>query len=612
MTPVLSVRGLRVTYPGPPQVHALDGVDLELQQGECLAVIGESGSGKSSLARAALGVLGDARSTGSIHLGDIDLTALDEEGWRAVRWRRVALVFQSSAALNPVLRVGSQVAEAVQVHWSARRGAAQARAEAVLARVGLTADMVDRYPRELSGGERRLTLLAVALACDPEVLILDEPTAGLDPITRGRVLTMLGELRAEGRSLLLLTHDLDAVAAVADRTTVLYRGWVAERGPAALVLDEPRHPYTVGLLGARPTLATIKDLRPIRGDPPDPTVLAVGCPFMGRCTQSIDRCAAARPPEVTPDGEEDDGRLVGCIRGGVVPVVRACALRKSYSVQSRGLRRRRVDAVSDVSLEVREGEVVGLVGPNGAGKSTVGLMLLRLLEPDGGSIELEGRDLLAADGPALTAARRRAQMLFQDPTEALSPRLSVAVAVREPLDVQRIGEPAERAEAVRRALTDARLPTDAGFLQRRAHELSGGQLQRVALARALVLEPKLLVADEPLEGLDPSERAAALHLLKTLQVERGMAMVLVSHDLAVVLRVADRVVVLDGGRIVEQGTGTHLLLAAQHPVTRALLAASGRNDALSFNGGLVSTDGAPHTSEHKEEMRCAGTASPAS
>lgn len=611
MSAALTVRGLRITYPGPPPVHALDGVDLDLRHGECLAVFGESGSGKSSLARATLGLLGDARCSGSVHLGDTDLAALDENGWRAVRWQRLALVFQSSSALNPVLRVGAQVAEAVQVHWNMRSGAAKARAEDVLEWVGLAADQADRYPRELSGGERRLALLAVALACDPDVLILDEPTAGLDPITRGHVLTLLAQLRAQHRSLLLLTHDIEAVSQVADRTMVLYRGWVAEHGPVARVIDDPRHPYSVGLLNARPTLATIKDLRGIRGDPPDPTSVAAGCPFLPRCTQSIDRCADGRPGEVVPDGEDEAGRLVACVRGGLVQVVRARNLRKSYPVHSRGLQRRRVDAVADVSLDVREGEVVGLVGPNGAGKSTVGLMLLRLLEPDAGSVELEGQDLLAAEGPALTAARRRAQMLFQDPAEALSPRLSVADAVREPLDVQRIGTPAQRAEAVRRALTDARLPSNAGFLQRRAHELSGGQLARVALARALVLEPKLLVADEPLEGLDPSERATILQLLKTLQVERGMAMVLISHDLAVMLRVADRVMVLDGGRIVEQATGTRLLLAPQHPVTRALLAAAGRDPALSMNGGPAAHDGPPHTSEYEEDLRCAETDSPA-
>ena len=405
-TPALAMHDLRITYTRPPSVQALDGVDLELGTGECLAVIGESGSGKSTVARAALGLLEGATVEGSVHLGDLDLSTLDEEGWRAVRWRRLALVFQSTTALNPVLRVGDQIAEPVEVHLGAGGGEATRRAGALLDRVGLGAEKAGRYPHELSGGQKRLVLLAMALACDPEVLILDEPTAGLDPLTRAAMLELLAQLRAEHRSLLVLSHDVDAVAALADRVTVLYRGWAAERGPAARVVDDPRHPYTFGLLNARPTLATVKDLRGIRGDPPDPTAVAVGCPFRERCTQAIEPCGDARPPELAPDGE-DGRRVVGCVRGGVVPVVCARDLRKAYSVRTVALRRARIQAVDGVSLDVRHGEVVGLVGPNGAGKSTLGMMLLALIEPDGGSLELEGRDLLAADGdaPRLRAAR---------------------------------------------------------------------------------------------------------------------------------------------------------------------------------------------------------------
>jgi peptide/nickel transport system ATP-binding protein len=600
-SPALSVRDLRITYPGPPPVQALDGIDLDLEAGECLAVIGESGCGKSTLARAALGLLEDATVEGSVHLGELDLSGLDEDGWRAVRWQRLALVFQSTSALNPVLRVGDQIGEAMQVHLDLRGREAADRAATLLERVGLDADKAGRYPRELSGGQQRLVLVAMALACEPEVLMLDEPTAGLDPLTRENMLELLGELRAERRSLLVLSHDIDAVGTVADRVAVLYRGWTAERGPAARVIDDPRHPYTFGLLNARPTLSTIKDLRGIRGDPPDPTTLAVGCPFRERCTQAQERCGDGRPPELAPEGE-DAARVVGCVRGGVVAVVRARELRKAYTVRTGALRRTRVQAVDGVSLEVRHGEVLGLVGPNGAGKSTLGQLLLLLVEPDGGSLELEGRDLLAADAEGRAAARRGAQMLFQNPYEALSPRLTVREAVREPLDVQELGTAAEREEAVRRTLAAVRLPPEGGFLGRHTHELSGGQLQRVSLARALVLEPRLLVADEPLEGLDPSEQAKMLHLLKDLQVERGMAMVLVSHNLAVVLRTADRVLVLDEGRTVEEATGSQLLAAPRHPVTRRLLAASGRPTAFD---DTEAQNGAPPHRTRQEEKQCA-------
>lgn len=377
--------------------------------------------------------------------------------------------------------------------------------------------------------------------------------------------------------MLVLTHDADAAQLLADRAVVVYRGWLAEVGPAESVLAQPRNPYSWALLNARPTLASVKDLRGIRGDPPNPADVAPGCPFFGRCTQGIaDLCTPARPPLVTPAGE-DGPRLVACVRGGVVPVLSARNLRKSYRVPGGLLRRPQVPAVDGVSVEVHEGEVVGLVGATGAGKSTLGMLLLRLLDPDEGSVHLEGLDLLAARGGELRAARRRVQMLFQDPFEALSARFTVAQAVREPLDIQNVGPADGRVEVVRAMVASCRLPADDAFLARHTHELSGGQLQRVALARALVLDPKLLVADEALAMLDPSEQAKMIQLLKHLQVERGMAMVFISHDLAVVLRVADRILVLEGGQVVEEGPGSRLLAAPQHPTTRALLAAAGRD-----------------------------------
>ncbi len=577
--PVLDLAGLTVTYPGPPPVRAVDDLDLRLAPGRCLGVLGESGSGKTSLAKALLGLLPEARVEGRLRLAGRDLAGLDEAGWQAVRWRRLALVPQSTASLHPALSIGAQIAEPLRVHEGLARGEASARAAAALEDVGLGAAALERTPEELSGGQRRLALLAMALVLDPEVVVLDEPTAGLDLLSRARVLALLGRIRAAGTALLLITHDLDALRGLADDVAVLYRGWLAERGPAARVLDDPRAPFTWGLANAVPTLGDVKDLRGIRGAPPEPGEVVQGCPFLERCTQAVAACEQRRPPLVAPEGE-DGARLVACARGGRVPVLRARGLAKAYRPRRGGRRRGEVAAVDDVSLEVGEGEAVGLVGPTGAGKSTLGQLLVRLVEPDAGSVELEGRDLLAARGADLAALRRRAQLLFQDPYEALSPRLSVAEAVREPLDVAGVGTPAERDAEVAGVLAEVRLPSSPAFAERRAHELSGGQLQRVALARALVLRPKLLVADESVAMLDPSEQTKLLALLRDLQVERGMAMVVVSHDLAVVLRVADRVVVLDEGRIVEEATGAELLAAPQHPLTAELLAAAGRPGAL--------------------------------
>ena len=570
----LEIQDLRVTYPGPPPVRAVDGLSLTVGPGQCLGILGESGCGKSTVAKVLLGLLDEATVEGSVRLGDLELTGLDEAAWRTVRWRRIALGVQSTASLNPVLRVGRQLSEPFEVHLGHSQRSARSLVEGLLDDVGLGDWAADRYPSELSGGQRRLVLLAMALACDPEVLVLDEPTAGLDPVTREHVLALLARLQAGGdRALILLGHDADALDAIATHVAVMYRGWPAEIGPAADVLGRPRSPYGWALLNARPTLASVKDLRGIRGDPPDPTEVATGCPFLGRCTQAVAECAAGRPPLLTPTGESGD-RTVACIRGGLVPILRARGLRKAYRVGG-ALRPSTVHAVDGVDLDVHDGEAVALVGATGAGKTSLAMVLAWLLRPDEGSVEVEGLDLGTTSSSGLKAARRRIQLLFQDPYEAISTRLDVRQIVREPLDTQDVGEPRARDGLVRDALEAVRLPTTDAFLHRFSHQMSGGQLQRVGLARSLILEPKILVADEPVAMLDPSEQAKVLQLLKGLQVERGMSLVLISHDMATVLRVADRVVVLDGGRIVEEGTGSQLLLAARHPVTRSLLRAAG-------------------------------------
>lgn len=575
MNTALAIQDLHVTYRGDPPVPALDGVSLTIAHGECLGILGESGSGKSTLARALLGLLPEAEIAGAFRLQDIDLANLDEQAWRKIRWRRIALAMQSTAALNPVLRIGAQLAEPLEIHLAMTHRAAQQRAEEILLDVGLGAWTMARYPGQLSGGERRLVLLAMALICDPEIVILDEPTAGLDPVTRSHVLDLLGNLRrTNGKTILLLGHDVPALETLADRVAVFYRGWLAEIGPTQNVLGEPRSPYTWALLNAQPTLASVKELRGIRRPALDSASAKAGCPFYDRCSQTVDQCSHVKPVLAVPSGEYG-ARLVACHRGGLVPILSARDLCKAYQSSNGFFGKRSVPVVDGVSLEIRAGEVVGMVGATGAGKSTLALVLARLLEADGGAIEFEGQDLLAINPAELKSLRQRLQVLFQDPFEALSPRLSVADAVREPLDIQCLGAPEERDALVKTTLAATRLPVNDAFLTRRAHELSGGQLQRVALARALVLQPKLLIADEPVSMLDPSEQAEMLQLLKQLQVERGMAMLLISHQLAVVLRVADRVLVLDRGRIVEQGSGTSLLVAPQHPTTRRFLSAAG-------------------------------------
>ncbi|MCS7283173.1 MAG: ABC transporter ATP-binding protein [Anaerolineae bacterium] len=571
---MLVVQDLRVTFSldGCSSIRALDGVSFALERGGAVGVVGETGAGKTTLARALLGLHPPECVRGSIRLDGRELIGLSEEEWRAVRWRRIALVVQSvGTALDPVYRVGEQIAEPMRFHLGLSPAKAWARAEELARRVGLEPRHLRAYPHQLSGGEKQRALLAMALGCDPEVLVLDEPTSGQDVLSRARLLNLLEGLRRErGTALLVVSHDLGAVARLTEEVAVLYAGKLVEVGPTEAVFGDPRHPYTWGLLHSYPDMDTARDLRSIRGLPPDPAHPPAGCRFHPRCTQTVEQCRHEEPPLV-----EVAGRRVACHLGGLQTLLRAESLRKAFLVEN-GTSRGRLEAIQDVSLEIREGEVVALVGETGSGKTTLGRMLVGLLSPDGGRIILEGRDLAAVRGDERRWLSRRVQLIPQDPFDAVSPRMTVAQIVREPLDIQGIGTPPEREERVRRALEAVGLPTDPTFLSQRAHELSGGQLQRVVIARALVLEPKLLIADEPVAMLDPSEQARVMNLLKEIQVERGLAMLLISHDLALVRKVADRILVMHKGRIVEEGPGSQIVTRPTHEHTRALVESAPR------------------------------------
>ncbi|MBC7228267.1 MAG: ABC transporter ATP-binding protein [Thermoflexales bacterium] len=571
---MLTVRDLRVTFSvdGRARVRAVDGVSFDLERGGAMGVVGETGAGKTTLARALLGLHPTECVQGSVRLDGRELVGLSEEEWRAVRWRRIALVVQSvGTALDPVYRVGEQIGEPMRFHLGLSPAEAWARAEEVARRVGLSSRHLRAYPHQLSGGEKQRALLAMALACDPDVLVLDEPTSGQDMLSRARLLDLLAGLRRErGTGLLVISHDLAAVARLAERVAVLYAGKVVEMGPTEAVFGDPRHPYTWGLVHSYPDMSTARDLRSIRGHPPDPVGPPPGCRFHPRCTQAVERCRHEEPPMV-----EMNGRRVACHLGGLQTLLRAEGLRKVFLVEN-GDAREPLEAVRDVYLEIREGEVVALVGETGSGKTTLGRMLVGLLSPDGGRVVLEGRDLTAARGQERRLLARRVQLVPQDPFDAVNPRMTVAEVVREPLEVQKIGTPQEREERVRSVLRAVGLPTDPEFLALHAHELSGGQLQRVVIARALVLEPKLLIADEPVAMLDPSEQARVLNLLKEIQVERGLALLLISHDLALVRKVADRILVMQGGRIVEEGPGSRVVTQPAHEHTRALLESAPR------------------------------------
>ena len=562
MTPLLEVEDLAVCFGG--EVEALRGVSFALDRGESVAVVGETGSGKSTLAACLAGLVQPPEARGSVRLDGAELLAASPDVLRAVRWEKVAIGLQG-APFNPVATVGSQIAEPIRDRRRLGSEQAAARARELAAEVLLEPALLERYPHQLSGGERRRALLAMVLALDPDLVVLDEPTAGLDPDTRQQVVDRIAALRRRrGFALVVISHDLPDATHLADRAIVLYAGEPMEVGPTSRVVGNPAHPYSWALVNAYPVMTTTKDLRPIRGRPPDPRTVPPGCPFHPRCTQAEPVCWEQHPPLI-----HSRGRDVACHFGGLKTLLEARGVAKTF-----GDRRHAVQAVRGVSLALAEGESVGIIGPSGSGKTTLARMLTGQLAPDSGEVLLEGEPLPRSWRREAREVRRRIQLVMQDPWDALSPRLTVRQLVREPLDLSGTLERAGRDAAVAEALESVGLPSSGSFLDTRSHELSGGQLQRVALARALAAGPKLLVADEPTSMLDASEQARLLVVLRERQIEMGLGLILVSHDMAVVRKVTDRIVVLDRGQVVEEGPSQRVSSSPRTPTAQRLVAAA--------------------------------------
>ncbi|MDQ4132587.1 MAG: ABC transporter ATP-binding protein [Actinomycetota bacterium] len=559
--PLLEVTNLAVCFGG--EVEALRGVSFAMQRGESLAIVGESGSGKSTLAMCLAGLIQPPEASGSVRLDGVELMGASDDTLRSVRWAKVALALQGSP-FNPVATVGSQVAEPLRDRLDMSADDARRRAAELAEEVLLEPALLDRYPHELSGGQRQRATLAMALTLNPALVVLDEPTSGLDPATRYDLVSRIGRLATErGFALIVISHTLPDAANLAGRTLVLYAGEAMERGPTRNVVLDPAHPYTWALVNVYPVMSTTKDLRPIRGRPPDPRAVPPGCPFNPRCTQAEEICLT-RPPMVTA-GERD----VLCHFGGLRTLLSARDVSKSF-----GKGRSAVAALSGVSVSIREGESIGIVGPSGSGKSTLARIITGHLTQDAGEILLGDEALPTSWRGDDRLRRRRIQLIMQDPSDALSPRFTVAQLVREPLDVGGTGDASERLLAVAEVLESVGLPSSGTFLDARTHELSGGQLQRIALARALLAQPKVLVADEPTAMLDASEQARMLIVLRERQVEMGLGLVLISHDLAAVRKVTDRILVLDGGRVVEEGPSSVVSSTPQSDTARLLVDAS--------------------------------------
>ncbi|MEC3952372.1 ABC transporter ATP-binding protein [Nocardia sp. CDC153] len=519
--------------------RVVDGVTVRVARGETVALVGESGSGKSLTARAVLGLLPTgATATGSIRLGETEIIGASENDLRPLRGTRAAMVFQEpQTALNPVQRIGTQIAEALRAHG--RIGKAQARARAIdlLTQVDIPEPekRVDWYPHQLSGGQKQRVVIALALSGDPDLLIADEPTTALDVTVQAEILRLLRDIqRRNNTGVLFITHNLGVVAAIADRVVVMRAGEVVETQPVRELFANPREDYTRELLAAVPALpeggATVAAVEPVPQTPAEPVA----------------------EPE---------------------PVLQVSDLSVVYRQRGRNFQ-----ALHGVSLTLAPREVVGLVGESGSGKSTLGRTALGLVPATSGEVVLHGVSLTGLSRKELRGLRKNVALVHQDVTASLDPRRTLADSIGEPLRVHRVASGALLRAKVGDLLDSVRLPRD--YATRRPGELSGGQRQRVALARALALAPRLLVADEPTSALDVSVQAQVLDLFADLRAEYGFACLFISHDLAVVHEVADRVAVLRAGRIVESGLVTSVFQAPREEYTRRLIDAVPAPDPL--------------------------------
>jgi peptide/nickel transport system ATP-binding protein len=678
MAPVLDIQNLSTHIKLTSSVvQAVGNVDLQVDAGETLGVVGESGCGKSMTGLSIMGLLppGGSIVNGSIKLDGRELVGLKADELRQIRGNEIAMIFQDPlTSLDPTKTIGYQVSEPVRLHRGASKAEALDRAVEMLSLVGLPRpkERLRDYPHQLSGGLRQRVMIAMALACEPKLLIADEPTTALDVTIQAQILALLRELKDRlGMAMLLITHDMGVIAGHADRVNVMYAGRVVETAEAATLFDHMHHPYTQALLASIPQLDqdTRKALHAIPGLPPDLSHPPQGCRFAARCPRASDKCRTDEPslagktfdhrfscwhpvdgplalavigeagpdalstglvapdavsmneaaagdkvglvadaplpdaskpaqdtqePAPEPAGAEHlvvvaaglevtaDGRLevterkvevAGANGNGVPPLLELRNLVKEFPITSGAILQRKVasvKAVSDVSFAVPAGTTFGLVGESGCGKTTIGKLIVALEKPNSGAITLNGEDVSKLRRGDLRRKRRDLQLMFQDPQSSLDPRMRVGTIIAEPLAVQHLGSKRAQRDRVYELLSEVGLPRNA--VERYPHEFSGGQRQRIGLARALTVNPRLIVADEPVSALDVSIRAQVLNLMKRLQASHGLTYVVISHDLAVVKYMADRIGVMYLGKLVELGSGEDIYERAAHPYTAGLLA----------------------------------------
>lgn len=535
----MKITDLRVEYRlKNSTVQAIRGLNLSLRAGTNLGIIGESGSGKSTLASTIMrSDMPNRVASGHVYYRGQDLLSMSDQEYDKLRWSEIAMVFQNSLdILNPIMPIGRQIAECVEKHEKIDRKAAKEQALEALHQAMLSTEVYDMLPHQLSGGMRQRALIAMAISCRPRLLIADEPTSAVDERTKQEIVELMLKLKDElNLTLVIVSHEIQTVAAMTNRMSVLYGGRVMEEGTTAEIIRCARHIYTRGLLSSSPQIHPYRDLWGL----PEEDTQTDGCPFYGRCPQHIPLCRESAP-ELKPLDVALDGRKIACHLGGIVPLLTAEHIEKTFPGKVK------ITACKDCSLEIYWGEVVSIVGPSGAGKSTLALICAGIERAEGGSVRFLGR---LVEGNSATSVKGGIQIVFQDPFSSVSGRMSVYAAVSEPLRV--LKEKGDIRGIVRRLLHDVGLPDNQEFMERPCVSLSGGQRQRVSIARALALEPKLLIADEICSMLDPSTQANLLRMLKGLQQRRGLGLLFISHDELLSKKIADRVFLIKSGCLTE-------------------------------------------------------------